>query len=68
MGFSLGAVRRLTMSRPSYNKTHTWPIYVDLEPGSLYFFKLPTKDYWVHSIEQDASVTQVRISLTFRLQ
>lgn len=66
-GVSLGAVRRLTMHPPSYNKTHTWPISVDLEHGSLYLFKPPTNDYWAHSIEQHISVTQVRISLTFRL-
>lgn len=61
-GISLGAKRKLIMSRQGLNTK------IDLEHGSLYTFNPPTNDYWTHSIDPDRHVVHPRISLTFRLK
>jgi alkylated DNA repair dioxygenase AlkB len=66
-GVSLGATRILKMTPPKYNKKDTEPIFITLNPGSLYVFKPPTNNHWSHCIEKDYNVKNARISLTYRL-
>jgi alkylated DNA repair dioxygenase AlkB len=66
-GLSLGATRVLTLTPPRFNRVDTNPINISLTPGSLYILRPPTNDYWTHSIEKDLTVTESRVSLTFRL-
>jgi alkylated DNA repair dioxygenase AlkB len=60
-GLSLGATRVLSMS---YRDD---VIKIPLPPGSLYVLRPPTNSYWAHSIDVDPTITDVRLSLTFRL-
>lgn len=59
-GVSLGVQRVLTMSRGTTN------INIPLPVGSAYVLHPPTNTYWTHCIQPDPSITQPRISLTFR--
>lgn len=65
-GLSLGATRTLTMYPPPFNKTDKDPIRISLPHNSLYIISNTTNKYWMHSIEEDPNVLDVRYSLTFR--
>ena len=59
---SLGAPRTLKLSNTINNsiQTHTLP------NGSVYAMSAQSQSTWKHSIERDPSITQPRLSLTFR--
>lgn len=65
-GISLGVTRKLCMIPPTWNQKDKGAVEFELNAGSLYVLKPPTNDHWQHSIERDATVKGVRISLTFR--
>lgn len=60
-GLSFGATRILSMSYRGET------IRIPLPSGSLYVLKPPTNSFWSHCIEVDPTITDVRLSLTFRL-
>ena len=65
VGFSIGATRILRLTPPSF-LTNCQFIDIPLTSGSLYQINPPTNQYWLHSIEKDPQITEVRYSLTFR--
>jgi alkylated DNA repair dioxygenase AlkB len=60
IGLSLGATRKIVFGR--FKKEHS----VELKDGSLYIMNPPTNDMWSHSIPEDLSITEPRMSFTFR--
>lgn len=60
-GVSLGATRTLQILRYGYD-----PFDIELTHGSLYVLNDPTNQYWAHTIVKDPTITQSRISMTFR--
>lgn len=65
-GMSLGATRTLVLYPPVFNRIDRDPIRISLPHNSLYIIHPPTNKYWMHAIESDMNVTDVRYSLTFR--
>lgn len=65
-GLSLGATRTLVLYPPPFNKVDREPVRISLPHNSLYMILPPTNKYWMHSIEEDLSVKDVRYSMTFR--
>ena len=65
-GLSLGATRTLVLYPPSFNSIDKTPVRIPLPHNSLYTLLYPTNKYWMHCIEEDTSIKDVRYSITFR--
>jgi hypothetical protein len=65
-GLSFGVSRKLVLSPTRYIRQQVDPIKLDLKSGSLYVMHPPTNNFWTHAIEKDETITDARISITFR--
>lgn len=65
-GISIGSVRTLVLHPPPFNRVDRDPVRISLPSNSLYMLLPPTNKYWMHSMEEDLSIRDVRYSLTFR--
>jgi alpha-ketoglutarate-dependent dioxygenase alkB family protein 2 len=63
-GFSFGAVRTINLTAPKYMNIKD--VSINLAHGSLYVLNPPTNTYWTHEITKNKSISNSRISLTFR--
>ena len=66
-GLSLGATRTISFIKTIYgNPIPLDEVNIPLISGSMYVMNPPTNQKWLHSIIKEPSISEPRISLTFR--